>query len=303
MGIKVSTKAQHFKAGDGMTFMRQKTIFSRKEDWYREVDIFRYTDNQRIASKKGKRAGKTKESEPKQKNLNDKNARRYFIQLCNFNFTSKDLHISLTYNEENLPATMEEAERKAVNYIRRIQYQRDKVGLPKIKYLLITSMQDGVDGTPARLHHHIIMNGGLPREMVEDMWTETRINWRRYQTEPAYRETLKSIGYVNADRLQVNHNGLGALGSYLARQGGGKKRWTSSQNLYRPYSLPNDGRFTARQIEQYAKKKMGREFWEKKYPGWTLLDERNGVRYEYSDVTGWAVYLKLRRKEPEQEKT
>ena len=39
------------------------------------------------------------------------------------------------------------------------------------------------------------------------------------------------------------------------------------------------------------------EFWEKKYPGWTLTDDDYGVQYEYNDFTGWAVYLKLRKKE------
>lgn len=68
-------------------------------------------------------------------------------------------------------------------------------------------------------------------------------------------------------------------------------------NLERPYSRTNDGKYNRRQIEKWAKEHPPREFWEKKYPGWTLTDDDYGVQYEYNDFTGWAVYLKLRKKE------
>ena len=73
-----------------------------------------------------------RESEPKQKNLNDRNARRYFIQLGNLNFGDDPdaLHVSATYSPKYLPATVEDAEREATNYLRRISYRREKEGLP-----------------------------------------------------------------------------------------------------------------------------------------------------------------------------
>lgn len=60
------------------SFMREKKIYCGKH--YREVDIYPYTAAQLTASTRGKRSKKIKETEPKQKNLNDKNARRYFTQ-------------------------------------------------------------------------------------------------------------------------------------------------------------------------------------------------------------------------------
>ena len=80
------------------SFMREKKIYCG--DYYREVDIFSYTDAQKKASIRGKRSKKVKESEPKQKNLNDKNARRYFTQTANLNFGSDPdaLHVSATYS-------------------------------------------------------------------------------------------------------------------------------------------------------------------------------------------------------------
>lgn len=128
------------------SFMREKKIYCG--DHYREVDIYSYTDAQKKASGRGKRSKKVKESEPKQKNLNDKNARRYFTQTANLNFGSDPdaLHVSATYSARYLPATIEEAEKEATNYLRRVQYRREKEGLPPLKYMLVTAYSTGKDG-------------------------------------------------------------------------------------------------------------------------------------------------------------
>ena len=117
------------------SFIREKKIYCGKQ--YREVDIFSYTDTQYRASQRGTRSRKIKESEPKQKNLNDKNARRYFVQTANLNFGDDPgaLHVSATYSGKYLPPTVEEAEREVTNYLRRVQYQRKKQGLPPLKYI------------------------------------------------------------------------------------------------------------------------------------------------------------------------
>lgn len=271
------------------SFMREKKIYCG--DQYREVDIFGYTTAQKTASEYGKRSKKVKESEPKQKNLNDKNARRYLVQLGNLNFGADPdaLHVTATYSAKNLPPTIEAAEREIANYLRRVQYRREKEGLPPLQYILVTAYSTGKDGTkPTRVHHHIIMNGGLDRGVVESLWRKRRHKGQKQGDK---------IGFCNADQLQADENGIAALCNYLAKQPGGKKRWSTSQNLKRPTSRANDTRYNHRQIEKIAKERQGREFWEKKYPGWTLTDDDYGVRYEYNDHTGWAIYLKLRKKE------
>lgn len=271
------------------SFMREKKIYCG--DQYREVDIFGYTTEQVTVSRRGKRSKKIKESAPKQKNLNDKNARRYLIQLGNLNFGSDEnaLHVTATYSAKNLPPTIEDAEHEISNYLRRVQYRREKEGLPALKYILVTAYSTGKDGEkPTRIHHHIIMNSGLDRNTVEELWRKRKQKGQKKGSK---------IGYINADRLQADENGIAALCNYLAKQPGGKKRWSTSQNLERPTSRANDGRYTRRQVEKIAKERPGREFWEKKYPGWTLTDDDYGVTYEYNPVTGWAIYLKLRKKE------
>ena len=271
------------------SFIREKKIYCGKQ--YREVDIFSYTDAQCRAVKRGTRSKKIKESEPKQKNLNDKNARRYFIQTANLNFGDDPdaLHVTATYSTKYLPATIEEAEREVTNYLRRIQYQRKKEGLPPLKYMLVTAYTTKKNSEkPVRIHHHIIMNGGLDRDAVEELWRKRK---RKGQKKG------DRIGYCNADRLQSSDDGIAALCNYLVKQAGGKKRRTSSHNLQRPTSRTNDGKYNRRQIEKWARERPGREFWEKKYPGWTLTDSDYGAQYEHNDYTGWAIYLKLRKKE------
>ncbi len=271
------------------SFIREKKIYCG--DHYREVDIFTYTAGQKTAASRGKRSKKIQESEPKQKNLNEKNARRYFTQLGNLNFGDDPdaLHVTSTYSAKYLPATVEDAEKEVSNFLRRVAYARKKAGLPPLKYILVTAYTTKKNSDkPVRIHHHIIMNGGLDRDTVEALWRKRK---RKGQKQG------DRIGFCNADRLQADENGIVALCTYLVKQSGGKKRWSSSHNLKKPTSRANDGKYTRRQIEKWAKEKPGRDFWEKKYPGWTLTDEDYGVRYEYNEHTGWAIYLKLRKKE------
>jgi len=271
------------------SFIREKKIYCGNR--YREVDIYTYTDAQKTASRRGTRSKKVRESEPKQKNLNDKNARRYFIQTANLNFGEDPgaLHVSATYSAKHLPATVDEAEREVSNYLRRVQYARKKEGLPPLKYMLVTAYSTGKDGEkPVRIHHHIIMNGGLDRDTVEELWRKRKRKGQRRGDK---------IGFCNADRLQGDENGIAALCTYLVKQAAGKKRWSSSHNLQRPQSRTNDGKYNRKQIEKWAKERPGREFWERKYPGWTLTSEDHGVSYEYNDYTGWSIYLRLRKKE------
>lgn len=271
------------------TFMREKKIYCGEH--YREVDIYPYSDAQKTAASRGKRSKKVRESEPKQKNLNDKNARRYLVQLGNLNFGGdpEALHVTATYSAKHLPPNIEDAEREASNFLRRIQYARKKQGLPALKYILVTACTTKKNSDkPVRIHHHIIMNGGLDRDSVEELW--------RRRKQKGQKKGDK-IGFCNADRLQSDENGIAALCNYLVNQGGGKKRWTSSHNLKKPESRTNDGKYNRRQVEKWAKERPGREFWEKKYPGWTLTDEDYGLSYEFNEQTGWSIYLKLRKKE------
>lgn len=262
-------------------WMRRKEIHCGAD--YLEVDVYPYTEGQENARRSGRRATKKKVSAPKQQNLNEKNARRYLIQKVNTNFGKGDLHVSVTYDRKFLPSTVEDAERIARNYLRRMDYRRKKEGLGPLKYILVTEYSTGEDGEkPVRIHHHIIINGGLDRDCVEEMWCARR---------RAGEKQGERLGYANADRLQPDENGLAAICHYLTKRKKQKKRWSCSQNLESPWSRTNDHEFSRRQVENMAKAPPDSAFWERKYQGFHLTQ----YEAEYSDVTGWAIYAKMRR--------
>jgi len=296
-----------------LTFIREKKIYCG--DDYLEVDIFNYTKSEAENARKGERSKKTKESIPRQVDLNEINSRRRFVQLVETNFGDGDLHLTLTYSKENLPKTLDDAERELKNFLRRVSYKRDKEGLPPLKYISIpacTYKKDGV--TPSRIHHHIILNGGLERDALEDLWRK-----RKERKQPKG----EKIGYANADRLQPDgDNGLAALCDYLSKQSGGKKRWSSSQNLDkpekevndsdkptretasrfsasanldRPWSRTNDHKYSRKEVEKIAKDPPSPAYWQKRYPGYNIIGGDYGFEAVYSDSRGWALYLKLRR--------
>ena len=272
-------------------FYREKKVDCRD---YREVDIIPRTDNAERAVK-GKRGKRQKVTEPKQKNLNDKNARRYLVQLGNGNFGIGDLHVTCTYAKGTLPETEEEAERVVGNYLRRIAYRRKKLKLPPLKYILVTEYGYSKDGDKiTRIHHHIIMNGGMSRDEVEMMWTAERINWHKYDTDPEYMDQVGKLGWVNADRLQVDKNGIEALCMYVTKNPNGKKRWSSSRNLERPVRQPDaDHKYSKKRVEELAKSNdLGKAHFEKQFPDYTISE----VKTEFYEETGWHVYLKMWRK-------
>ena len=263
-----------------MKYIREKKIYCGD---YLEVDIIPRSRTEVV--EKGKRHKKKKLSPPKQKNLNEKNARRYFIQLANTNFGKGDLQVHPTYSDDELPETIEDAEREVRNYLRRVDYKRKKEGLDPLKYLLVTEYQtEGEGEKPIRIHHHIMMNAGLDRDTVEALWSRRKKKGEKHK---------KSIGFVNADRLQPDEYGLEAISRYLMKNPKGKKRWSSSKNLDRPEMRPNDHKYSKRQVEKLAKYPEGRSFWEKKYPGYWLTE----ATPVYNDLTGWSIYLKMRKKE------
>lgn len=154
---------------------------------------------------------KVKKVNKAQKNLNDKNARKRLIRKINCNFAKGDYWLTLTYTKENLPKTIEEAEKNVKNYITRINYRCKKKGLENAKYIYITewSVKKGI-----RCHHHVVINSGLDMEELEGTWKHGRRN--------------------NVRKIQPDENGLTGLAEYLTKDPNGKKRWKSSKGLKEP---------------------------------------------------------------------
>lgn len=146
-----------------------------------------------------------------QKNLNDKNARKYVERTINHNFTNDDLWITLTYAPGQEPQNMDEALKNMQNYIKRINYQRKKRGLPNSKYIYITEHSPDAK---IRWHHHLVMDGLMDMDTVEAVWKK------------GHRNQVK--------KLDKDEYGLTGMSHYITKEKNrkkGEKRWNSSTNL------------------------------------------------------------------------
>lgn len=245
-----------------------------------EIDLFPWME----VEKRYTRKKKEKVTIPKQKVLNDKRAKRTFCQLVKTNFGEGDLHLTLTYNAKYLPEKVEDAEKEVRNYLRRVARLRKKKNLSPLKYIFIT--EQGVQSK--RIHHHVIINGGLSRDEVELLWRRPK---RKGQQQG------EALGDCNADRLRTDDKGLERLASYLAKDPKGRKRWTSSQNLKKPEVSTSDTKTSRRKFMQLVllpeDAEEVRQHFEKQYPDFAVTE----VRKEWNEITcTWAVYVKLHRK-------
>lgn len=157
-----------------------------------------------------------KDNSKAQRNLNEKNSRKYVERLINENFGNKDIWITLTYDDAHLPpdGDIDAAIRNMQRYIKRINYQRKKRGLPKAKYVYVTAYDPGAE---IRWHHHMVMDGALDMETVEACWQQSSRNEVRH--------------------LQKDENGLSGLANYIVEEKNrirGERRWNSSQGLRNP---------------------------------------------------------------------
>lgn len=118
---------------------------------YLEIDIFPVFEKQRGRSRKRKPTSEV------QKRLNQHNAERKLIRLLNTNFTKRDIRFDLTYDKDHLPDSPKDAQRQMQNFIRRVKRYRQKHDLPELKYVAVTEVGE----KSGRIHHHIVMSGGI----------------------------------------------------------------------------------------------------------------------------------------------
>ena len=251
-------------------------------DNYMEIDLYPISEREKGASLSAKRR---QASSRIQQNLNARNARRYFIQLLNANFTESDIHWTGTYDDAHLPDSIEQADHDLELFLRRVRSQSRKRGLPAPRFIAVTEWREEGDGLPAvRVHHHVVLSCGLSRDELERLWYRGKDKER--------------LGITNADRLQFDRESLERLANYLTKYTNRKRRWRQSRGLEKPQRpRPNDGKYTRRQLERLVTSGavFDSEFWRRKYQGWEI-NERTPIQ---NDVTKeWSIYLKLRRTVP-----
>lgn len=209
-----------------------------------------------------------------QQRANDERSRMRLIQLVEANFSEADVALGLSYEGE--APTPERIDKDGRNFLNRVKRRRIREGLPELKYIYAI----GGDEMPAvgysgkRPHVHMIMNGGISRDELEQMWGH---------------------GYANVDRLQPGSEGLAAIATYFAKQiqdrktKKGARRWRASKNLVKPVRRSRDAKMPNARVRRiaYDFENEAKEIMEKLYPGYQL--QKCTVRY--SDLVA-GVYIR-----------
>ena len=243
----------------GRHFVREK-IYTCGE--YVDIDIYP------VYQPQGIRRAKCKPTSEIQGLLNEKNSERKLVRLLHSNFTEKDVSLTLTYKVN--PESTEEAGRLLANFLRRIKRARAKLGLEPLKYITVTE----VGKRNGRIHHHVIMNGGIDRDMIEKLW---------------------GLGFANTQRLQFGENGITGLAMYFVKERQTYRRWNSSRNLIRPEAEERDGKITLEEMSNMENSYENGMLWmyiEEHYPHElvNLIFTKNSVN------KGCYIHLEMRRR-------
>lgn len=199
-----------------------------------------------IKEKYKSRKQKKNQSRKEQKDWNEKNTKEYFIAKAHCNFDKSDYVWHVTFDGDNRPETLEEAERVFRNLMIKVNRWRKKRGIPRARYMAVIEY-----GKSGKVHWHILIDGKLHRDILEEAWTK---------------------GTSNVDRIKENEEGFKDLCKYMLKNPKGKKRYKPSRgNLVEP-PVPtiNDNKFSRRQMIKMVTNQPTKEEIEKWYPGYIL---------------------------------
>ena len=159
------------------------------------------------------RAEKSRMTSAARKAMNDKTARARLEMLMSANFSGRDLFVTLTYRNEDLPGSRAEAVERLRGFIKLFRTQRKKKGLA-FRYVYTTEEKHG----ESRLHHHLAINAaGADVEALRSLWT--------------YGDVV-DVEYIGA-------RGYDLLAAYMTKESVagrpvGAQMWTASRNLVKP---------------------------------------------------------------------
>lgn len=150
---------------------------------------------------------------------NEMEAVKRLARIINANFGPGDLWLQLKYDNERLPASLEDARREAERFLRKVRDAYRKETGKKLRYVLTSSDKNPRTGQPARLHHHLVMDR-VAWEYITRFWPEDQ------------------IGYVLLDG-RGDYTGIARYMVSNARSDSHKRKWSCSKGLEKPvYTEP-----------------------------------------------------------------
>ena len=229
---------------------------------YMEVSLYPV-----FAKHKGTRKKAYRATSEVQKILNKKNAVKQLTYLLNTNFTPEDIRLDLTFKDEFLPDTEEEAWREVNNFFRRIKRNIAKNEMDDLKYIAV------LEGN--RWHFHIVCNlGQFTAKQLRAFWGK---------------------GYIGVENLEFGEFGLAGLARYMMKNPRGYRSWRSSRNLRQPEKREETGRVSQRKVEEVSELSDCAEKFEELYPGYAFA----GAEPFYNDFNGYRyLTVRMHRRSP-----
>lgn len=223
------------------------------------MDLFETTDKEHTASTRRKRELATSIAQQK---YNDMIARRYFCQLAYTNFGESDWAVTFTYDHDHQPAPgdFNQVDRDWTNFTRRLKRFCKKMGREASKWMQVAeySVVDEDGKVTGRHHHHAILQGNLTWQEIKDLWRDS---------------TGRPMGLVKVEPIDLTCSSFERLTTYMTKARARIRRWRQSQGLQKPKTpRPNDTRWSRKRFDEAFALPDDREYWEKKYPGYTLRE-------------------------------
>lgn len=207
------------------------------------------------------------------------NRRRSMLRLEQYlhaNFAPGDIFLTLTYDKDELPETVEEVRRDLRRCLARLRRSAKRSGRA-LKYIYVIELSDRRDEDPgARQNWHVhLVCSGVDRETAEAAWPH---------------------GYANSRRLQDSKERFTGIAKYMLKRRASWRTWERSRNLTAPVERVTDRQPSRRRVALLARdvRANGKEILERLYPGWELIED---VDVRVSDyVPGAYIYARMRRR-------
>lgn len=218
-----------------------------------DVDIYP------VFKKQKSRSGRYRATSEVQAKLNENNSVKRLERLLHCNFTTEDYALHLTYADDKLPPDAQTAQKDVQNFLRRVRRWYKAQG-KELKYICVTEKGK----RSQRVHHHLILSGGVDRSELESFW---------------------HLGYANTKRLQFTKNGVAGLANYITKQPLLFKRWSASRNLKKPIVKISNSKYSRKRARELFEFNFSNEKIEKLYPGYfvaevcPVLNDINGGYY------------------------
>jgi len=191
-----------------------------------------------------RRAKRKKVTPPHIIAANERHSRNQLRRLIMHNFSAGDYYLTPTYAGK--PPTLEEAQRQLVNFINRLKRLYTKHG-SELKAIYVTEGgRPKGNGDCTRVHHHVVINSGVPRDDIERCW-------QGRQDKKA--ETRR--GYCNTAEIYTEdgERGCERIAEYMAKSrtkaaGKGMHRWNATRNIKRPVETIIDNKFSRKRTDE-----------------------------------------------------